>query len=184
MATTIRTPAVPTRSEGQARVAEEASFEGRWSGADLWVEGTLEGDVVLNGVLRIGRTGRLRGRVRAAVVEVEGAFDGEIITRLLMFGDTARAKGTFASERLIVRDGAVADGAFKPSTPEPPPAAPADSTLPMKAVAPESASPAPEAAPASEASPASESPASPEPPAPADVGAETLPPSGEAKPRP
>jgi cytoskeletal protein CcmA (bactofilin family) len=161
MATTSKTPIDPGRNEGQARVAEGAKVEGRWSGGDLWVEGTLEGDVILSGVLRVGRTGRLFGQVRAAVAEIEGSFDGEIVTRLLVFGETARAKGSFASERLMMRDGATVDGAFQPAAPEP---IVAPAPAPVAPVAPVTAAAEPASAPAVAAESASQG-ASPDAPA-------------------
>jgi len=104
--------------ESQACLSEGAAFEGQWKGSDIAVQGRLEGELTLTGRLRIYRTGSVLGRVRADSVELGGEFTGEIQARLIVITETGRARGTFVSERLLVREGAVVDGAFdKPKAP-------------------------------------------------------------------
>ena len=136
MATVPKSPVVPTMPESQACLSEGAAFEGQWKGSDIAVQGRLEGELTLTGRLRIYRTGSVLGRVRADSVELGGEFTGEIQARLIVITETGRARGTFVSERLIVKEGAVVDGAFDKlkaplaapavasTVPPPPPVAP------------------------------------------------------------
>ncbi len=129
MANGVKTPVVAPKSEMPAYVAEDADFQGRWTGDELVVQGRIDGQLSLAGWLRIGRSGRVEGSVRARSVEVGGAFAGEIRAQLIVFGETAHAEGTFVSERLIIKEGAVIDGSFE----EPP--APAVQPLPARPAA-------------------------------------------------
>src|SRR5262249_29115584 len=129
---------------GQLAVrGEDTTLSGRMSGQDVTVLGRFEGDLQLRGVLRIGRKGRVKAVVRARAVEVEGEFDGEIRAASLVFGETARAKGTFLAERLAIREGALVDGAVnlsseppsrEPAIALPPPPAPQPPTPPAPPV--------------------------------------------------
>jgi cytoskeletal protein CcmA (bactofilin family) len=120
-----------------AVLAEDTALTGRMSGQDVTVLGQFEGDLQLRGVLRIGRKGRVKAVVRARAVEVEGEFDGEIRAASLVFGETARAKGTFLADRLSIREGALVDGAVNLSTEPAPREAPPVSAAPPAPPAPE-----------------------------------------------
>ncbi len=112
MSTTPRVPIVPTGTEGQTRLSDEAELTGKVTGGDFAVQGHVEGDIVLTGWLRVGRAGRVNGNVQAAAAEIGGAFDGELRARVLVFTETAQARGRFLSDRLVIREGAHVDGAF------------------------------------------------------------------------
>jgi cytoskeletal protein CcmA (bactofilin family) len=134
MSTAGKTTTPNPEAEGQARIAEASRFEGRWSGDNLSVQGLFDGELSLSGWLRIGRIGRVQGRVKANSVQIAGEFDGEVRTQDLVFDQSARAKGTFISERLVMRDGATVDGSFAPR--ESSPAAPASPHEAQEASAP------------------------------------------------
>ena len=108
--TSPKTTVAPEAHETEARLSEGAAFDGRWKGADIAVQGRLEGELTLTGRLRVGRTGSVLGRVQADTVELGGEFTGEVQARLIVITEGARARGTFVSERLIVREGAVEIG--------------------------------------------------------------------------
>ena len=129
MATAPKSSVVPTVPDGQTRLSEDARFEGQWRGADISVQGRVEGELTLTGWLRIGRSGAVLGRVRADSVEIGGEFTGEIRARLIVLNESARARGTFLSERLIIKEGARVDGAF-----DRPPETPATSKAPAPVV--------------------------------------------------
>jgi len=145
MSTAGKTATPSHEPEGQARIAEASRFEGRWTGDNLSVLGLFDGELSLSGSLRIGRVGRVQGSVRATSVQIAGEFDGEVRTEELVFDESARAKGTFISERLVMRDGATVDGSFAPrgSSPAAPAAAPEAPEKPEADV--EAAAPAQEA---------------------------------------
>jgi len=145
MANVPKTTVVPTTPESEARLSEGAVFDGRWKGSDIAVQGRLEGELSLTGRLRIGRTGAVLGRVQADSVELGGEFTGEILARLIVINESARARGTFVSDRLIVKEGAVVDGAFdRPKAPIAPVAvtAPAQPPAPVAQRTPPSVQPA------------------------------------------
>jgi cytoskeletal protein CcmA (bactofilin family) len=91
-------------------LGREATFTGRMTGSSLNVLGQLEGELELSGGLRVAQGGRVKATVKAGMVEIHGEFDGEIRAGTLVFGETARARGTFLSEKLSVREGAVVEG--------------------------------------------------------------------------
>jgi cytoskeletal protein CcmA (bactofilin family) len=98
-----------------AIVAEDCVFTGKVRGQHLTVLGTLEGEVVVAGRLSVGRKGKVKAAVKAAEVTVEGEVDGDIRTERLTLTESARAKGTFVAGRLVVKEGAVIEGAINPS---------------------------------------------------------------------
>jgi cytoskeletal protein CcmA (bactofilin family) len=110
-----------TPSPDSAVVDRHASLTGRVSGHDLVVLGSLDGDLQLSGRLHTAAGSRLRAKVQAAVVEIEGDFEGEIRASTLRVSATARARGTFVAERLVIQEGAVLEGAVQaPAAPAPP----------------------------------------------------------------
>jgi cytoskeletal protein CcmA (bactofilin family) len=143
MATVPKTPAAAPKAEMPAYMSEEATFEGHWLGDELVVQGRIDGDISLSGWLRIGRSGRVEGRVRTRSVEIDGSFAGEVRAQLIVFGETARAEGTFICERVIMKEGAVANGSFDQPPPEKIVAPPAPANEDKKAAKPIAGSPQP-----------------------------------------
>jgi cytoskeletal protein CcmA (bactofilin family) len=93
-------------------LAEDASLSGRISGHDLTILGGFEGEVSVQGRLRVGPNARVKAKVKADTVEVEGRFEGEIRTTALTFAPSAHAQGLFLADRLGIREGAVVEGSF------------------------------------------------------------------------
>jgi cytoskeletal protein CcmA (bactofilin family) len=112
MATAPRT--VPTGGTGDpaAIISAEAEFSGRMEAKDLNVLGRFDGDLKLSGRLRVGAQARVKARVQASAVDINGEFEGEVRAQTLSFGETARAKGIFLSDRVSMKDGAQVNGAF------------------------------------------------------------------------
>jgi cytoskeletal protein CcmA (bactofilin family) len=95
-------------------VGEGAVLSGKVRGRDLAVLGVVEGEVHLEGRLVVGAGGRVAARVRAAEVVVDGTIEGEVQAASLTLGETARARGTFLAQRLVVKEGALVEGAINP----------------------------------------------------------------------
>lgn len=93
-------------------IGADATISGRISGQDLQVLGAFDGEITLKGTLRVGAQGRVKAVVKAAVVEIRGTFDGEVGAGKLIFGDSARARGVFRSDRISMQEGAVVNGAI------------------------------------------------------------------------
>ena len=106
-------------------VGDGAVLSGKVKGQNLSVLGTLEGEVHLEGRLSVGPKGRVSAVVRAAEVVVEGEIEGDVRTESLTLTETATARGTFVAKRLVVKEGALVEGAVNPVSAggEPPPAA-------------------------------------------------------------
>ena len=98
-------------------VGEEAVLTGKVKGQNLSVLGSVEGEIRLEGRLSVGPKGRVTARVRAAEVLVEGEIEGEVRAESLTLAETARARGTFVAKRLVVREGALVEGAVNPGSP-------------------------------------------------------------------
>jgi cytoskeletal protein CcmA (bactofilin family) len=108
-------------SPDSAVVDRHATLTGRVSGHDLIVLGCLDGDLQLSGKLHTAAGSRLHAKVQASVVEIEGDFEGEVRATTLRVSATARARGTFVAERLVIQEGAVLEGAVQaPGMPAPP----------------------------------------------------------------
>jgi cytoskeletal protein CcmA (bactofilin family) len=103
---------------GMAVFDRHASVSGKFSGHDLVLQGSLQGELTLTGLLRCAAGSRLHARVRAEVVELEGEFEGEIRATALRVSAGARARGTFIADRLSIEEGALLDGDVQaPATP-------------------------------------------------------------------
>lgn len=127
-------------------VGEGAVLAGKVKGQHLSVLGTLEGEVHLEGRLSVGAKGRVAARVCANEVLVEGEIEGDVRADALTFAETARARGTFIAKRLVVKEGALVEGAVNPvgASVEPKPAEATPGT-PATATAPAGAAPTPSA---------------------------------------
>lgn len=134
MANVTKSPTGAPSVEMPAYLTDDARFEGTWRGDELIVQGRVKGQVTVTGWVRIGRSGHVEGTVKARSVEVNGGFSGEIRAQLIVFGESAKADGTFACERLMIKDGAVVDGAFEQTPPASPP--PAEAARPANAAKP------------------------------------------------
>lgn len=133
-ATVIRASA---RVRGSISVSGEGSGDG--SGAegagDLVVEGSVEGDVEVSGVLTIGRQAQISGAIVAHDVRIAGRLNRSVrATGVVHLTATAEVHGDLEAARVIIDDGAIFEGqvrlrhadatkaASKPRTPavEPP----------------------------------------------------------------
>lgn len=103
-------------------VGEGAVLSGKVRGRDLTVLGVVEGELHLEGRLAVGAGGRVAARVRADEVVVDGQIEGDVRAASLTLGETARARGTFRAKRLVVKEGAVVEGAINPGAAEDEPA--------------------------------------------------------------
>ena len=127
-------------------VGEGAVLAGKVKGQNLSVLGTLEGEVHLEGRLSVGAKGRVAARVRANEVLVEGEIEGDVRADSLTFAETAKARGTFIAKRLVVKEGALVEGAVNPVGASTEPAAAAAALgAPTPAPAPTGAAPTPSA---------------------------------------
>ena len=100
--------------KAESVVAEGSLISGKLTGQDVTVLGRFEGELQVKGRLRVGPSANVKANARAASAEINGEFDGEVRAARLSFGDRARARGTFHSDRLSMADGAWVEGSFNP----------------------------------------------------------------------
>jgi len=115
-----------------AHIGKSVAVKGELSGSeDLYVDGTVEGTIQLQGnSLLIGPNGRVHAEVHAKGVIVEGKLEGNIrASERAELRKSAVIVGDIATQRIAIEDGAYFKGkvdiekeAAKPSSPEKKPA--------------------------------------------------------------
>jgi cytoskeletal protein CcmA (bactofilin family) len=106
----------PMPSAGTACfVAAEAIWEGKLSTAgDLRVDGTLNGEVDIDGTLFVSANARIDGTVHARSVVLAGEVEGQVqCSDRLEILSGGRAKGDIETASLVVHEGAFIDSRFQ-----------------------------------------------------------------------
>lgn len=81
---------------------------------DVVLHGALEGDVRLSGILVLGKSGKIRGKIEARNVVVEGDFEGIIkATEKVEIRDGGKCKGDIFTATIAVSENAYFDGNVK-----------------------------------------------------------------------
>jgi cytoskeletal protein CcmA (bactofilin family) len=111
-------PAPPTAipSVGNACfVSAEAVWEGKLSTAgDLRVDGTLNGEVEIDGTLFVSANARIDGVVHARSLVLAGEVEGQVrCSERLEILSGGRAKGEIETASLVVHEGAFIDSRFQ-----------------------------------------------------------------------
>jgi cytoskeletal protein CcmA (bactofilin family) len=75
------------------------------------IEGTLEGEIALNGLVIIGETGRVTCKMfKAGTIIVAGAVNGEIVAEKLEIRATGRVYGDVTTQSFSTEEGAFLRG--------------------------------------------------------------------------
>lgn len=93
-------------------VAPGSSIVGRIEGAtDVVIDGHLDGEVLIDGRVRVGSQGRVEGRLEANLVEVGGRVDGDVRghERIILTA-SARLHGDLQAPRVVIEEGAFFKG--------------------------------------------------------------------------
>ena len=87
-------------------------WKGRLSGkGGVRIEGALDGDIKLQGLLVVGESGRVTcDELRATVVIVAGAVRGDIVAEKLEIRSTGRVWGNVVTEAFSTEEGAFLRG--------------------------------------------------------------------------
>lgn len=100
----------PTRSSNteSSTLGRGVAIQGRISGGgDLTVEGTIEGEVAIEGEFRIADDAEVRARVDASSAHIEGLFEGELNAGgIVHAGPQASVSGTIRAGAFTVDPGA------------------------------------------------------------------------------
>ncbi len=83
------------------------------AGADLHVDGVIEGDVACTSLVQ-GEASRIEGAIRAESARLAGTVHGTITVRELVVLKTARIRGDVHYDALTIEQGAQVDGRFAP----------------------------------------------------------------------
>lgn len=83
------------------------------AGADLHVDGVIEGDVSCTSLVQ-GESSRIEGAIRPESARLAGTVHGTITVRELVVLKTARIRGDVHYDALTIEQGAQVDGRFAP----------------------------------------------------------------------
>lgn len=89
------------------------------AGADLHIDGTVEGDVTCTSLVQ-GESSRIEGAIRAESARLAGTVRGTITVRELVVLKTAKIHGDVHYDALTIEQGAQVDGRFAPRAAEAP----------------------------------------------------------------
>lgn len=89
-----------------------ARLSGHFEGTDnCIINGVVEGDCELAGMLVLGEQGHWRGNIMAANAVISGQVDGDIVTReKLELTSSARVYGAISSAAIAIASGAIHEG--------------------------------------------------------------------------
>ena len=101
------------------------SIVGNVKGAhNLYLNGEFEGTIDLSALLLVGKTGKLKGKVKAEYVIIEGEVEGKVIAKeKVELRDGAKYKGEILAPSVKISDDSFFDGIVQMSKEgtEPPP---------------------------------------------------------------
>ena len=99
---------------------EDCTVRGAFECAgDLDVDGFLEGDLLVGGVLAVGETGLVRANCRAKSAIISGKVVGDLIcSEKIELLRGAEIRGNLKTKRLSIQDGVIFDGRVEMPIPE------------------------------------------------------------------
>jgi len=105
-------PAPPEARGAETRIGRGLRIEGRVLGSGpLTVEGTVEGEVQVDGRVVVAAGGAVRGRVHAAAVVVEGRVEGDVVaTDRAEVAASGATEGDIEAPRVVIAEGAFFKG--------------------------------------------------------------------------
>ncbi len=116
----------PPSGRNVTLIAQAARVEGTLSGgADIHVEGEVEGTVSTKGRLVVAESGRVKAQLHGRIVTVAGRVTGNVTAdERIELKETAHLTGDITAPRVLIREGATFDGKVKMKEPAAPGAAP------------------------------------------------------------
>ena len=96
----------------QSVIAPDTSFKGNIKGRDdLIVSGSLEGDIQSSGIVKVHKTGSVKGNINGRFVVFAGKLDGDIEkAEQVEIQPTARINGNITTSRLAIAEGSFLQG--------------------------------------------------------------------------
>jgi cytoskeletal protein CcmA (bactofilin family) len=101
-------------------ISAQSSFKGEISGqAGACVLGSFEGDIHSEGMVRAGKTAKIKGNIHSPYVILEGDLEGDICSaRQVELRTRAKMRGSIETEMLAIADGCFFEGQIRMATPE------------------------------------------------------------------
>jgi cytoskeletal protein CcmA (bactofilin family) len=107
------------RSSGAATlISEGCKIDGFINGnGNFLINGEIQGDCDVNGVVTLADNGVWRGTIRATTVIISGHVEGDIVAAgQVEITASAKITGTVSGEAIAVAEGAVVEGVMKTSS--------------------------------------------------------------------
>jgi cytoskeletal protein CcmA (bactofilin family) len=76
----------------------------------LHIEGEIEGKIVSSNLVSIGKTGLVKGELKANKLLVDGIFEGKVEVELLEITKSGKVMGEIIIKDLIIEQGGVFEG--------------------------------------------------------------------------
>jgi cytoskeletal protein CcmA (bactofilin family) len=101
-------------------ISAHSSFKGEISGqAGAYILGSFEGDIHSEGMVRAGKTAKIKGNIHSPYVILEGDLEGDICSaRQVELRTRAKMRGSIETEMLAIADGCFFEGQIRMATPE------------------------------------------------------------------
>ncbi len=95
-----------TTSSPPGYIGPELTIRGRFSGeGDVIIEGSFEGEMELQGQVRVGSRGRVRAPITASAVTVEGRLEGDVVAGDVIVREGGHLIGDVRAPRVGLDDG-------------------------------------------------------------------------------
>lgn len=104
-----------TQNTNTTAIFEGISVKGNVNGShNLFLDGEFEGTIDLTALLLVGKTGKLKGEVKAQYVIIEGEVEGKVTANeKVELRDTAKYKGEIFAPAVMISDNAFFDGSVR-----------------------------------------------------------------------
>ena len=112
-------PAARGGSSGRTSITRGLTIEGTVTGGELvHIEGTVDGEIRVDGGVVIGGDGHVKGRVEAGQVTVKGRLEGNLAaSEKAEVTTSGRVDGDIEAPRVIIAEGAFFKGNVKMAQP-------------------------------------------------------------------
>ncbi len=96
-------------------IFEGISVKGNIKGShNLFLNGEFEGAIDLTALLLVGKTGKLKGEVKAKYIIIEGEVEGKVVAEeKVELRDTGKYRGEILAPAVMISDNAFFDGTVK-----------------------------------------------------------------------
>jgi cytoskeletal protein CcmA (bactofilin family) len=108
-----------TTGSGRTRIAPGLIVRGKLTGNEpVQVDGTVEGDVVVDSQVVVGQGGKVIGRIEARSVLIEGHLDGDLAaSEKAEVAASGSTEGDIEAPRVVIAEGAYFKGNVKMGRP-------------------------------------------------------------------